>query len=385
MALETSERIQRTERAGIPVHWADLPGPFTAALAFRVGAADERLPQRGITHLVEHVALSTLGRREHPFNGCVDAATTVFGAEGERDEVLEFLRLVAGALCELPDAHFEIERRVLRAEAEGHDPGVVGRLLDHRFGSSGFGLVTTASSACAGSRERPARVVRSARHARERRGVDLGEPPQDLGIALPDGIRRPQPRPSRWTRAAGLRGGGLRRRRADRPRRTLDGAADRDAAGGRALYDTVRSERGLAYAPSGDYSELDARLGHAFLGSDCQDEDAPVVLDALWRTVRTLAADGATADELDRYRRRAARALGDPERGAVSSAITPSGAARRPGAQRRGARARAGRARRGGGRRRDGPGGPQRDPARPSGCPPPGDELEPLRPRRRSR
>ena len=30
--------------------------------------------------------------------------------------------------------------------------------------------------------------------------------------------------------------------------------------------------------------------------------------------MRTLAADGATADELDRYRRRAARALGDPER-----------------------------------------------------------------------
>ena len=152
MALETSERIQRTERAGIPVHWVDLPGPFVAALAFRVGVADERLPQRGITHLVEHVALSTLGRREHPFNGCVDATTTVFGAEGERDEVLEFLRLVAGALRELPEASFEIERRVLRAEAEGHDPGVVGRLLDHRFGSPVSAWSTTASSACAGSR-----------------------------------------------------------------------------------------------------------------------------------------------------------------------------------------------------------------------------------------
>lgn len=74
MDLETT-RPERTERAGIPTYWADVPGPFTAALAFRTGIADEVLASHGITHLLEHVVLSAVGRREHPWNGSVDGTT----------------------------------------------------------------------------------------------------------------------------------------------------------------------------------------------------------------------------------------------------------------------------------------------------------------------
>jgi predicted Zn-dependent peptidase len=316
MALETSERTQRTERAGIPVHWAEVEGRFTAALAFRTGVADERLSNRGITHLIEHVALSELGRREHPWNGCVDAATTIFAAEGERDEVLEFLRLVGDALCDLPEDRVELERRVLRAEAEHYDPGVVGRMLDHRFGSAGFGLLNYGEIGLRWLQPADLRQWCGSRFTRGNAVVWMtGEPPEDLGLAFRDGPRLPQPAPEPLE--LGLPGyvaegrGGV----------ALTGLAERSAAlrvamhvAGERLYDVVRGERGLAYAPAGGYSELDARLGHAFLGSDCQDDHAPAVLEALWRTVRELAADGATEEELDRYRRQSARARNDPDR-----------------------------------------------------------------------
>ena len=298
--------------------------------------------------------------------------------------MLEFLRLVAGALCDLPDAHFEIERRVLRAEAEGHDPGVVGRLLDHRFGSSGFGLLNYGELGLRWLAPSDLREWCAAHFTRANAVVWMsGEPPQDLGIALPR--RRPAPQPAPEPLDCELPAyvaegcGGV----------ALTGLGERSTAlrvamqlAGERLYDTVRSERGLAYAPSGGYSELDARLGHAFLGSDCQDEDAPVVLDALWRTVRTLAADGATAEELDRYRRRAARALGDPERPRgqlgyhalgelLDDPVLSDAELERELDELDGAAVAAA----------------MDQVARsaillgPNGCPPPGDELEPLRPR----
>jgi hypothetical protein len=42
---------------GVSTYWVATGGPFRAVLAFRVGAADETLPIRGICHLVEHLAI----------------------------------------------------------------------------------------------------------------------------------------------------------------------------------------------------------------------------------------------------------------------------------------------------------------------------------------
>src|SRR5687767_3382181 len=97
-----AQEPQRTERGGLPVWWADVPGSFFASLMFRVGQADEALATRGLTHLVEHLALFALGRRDHPFNGFVDDVRCVFYATGEQDEVLDFLHGVAASLRSLP-------------------------------------------------------------------------------------------------------------------------------------------------------------------------------------------------------------------------------------------------------------------------------------------
>ena len=59
--------VHRTEVDGVPVFWADGPGNAVGQLVFRVGQADEPLPLRGMTHLIEHLALASLGL--HLFHG----------------------------------------------------------------------------------------------------------------------------------------------------------------------------------------------------------------------------------------------------------------------------------------------------------------------------
>jgi hypothetical protein len=45
--------LHDTEVDGIPVVWSEVPGPLRAGLLFRVGQADERLVERGVTHLAD--------------------------------------------------------------------------------------------------------------------------------------------------------------------------------------------------------------------------------------------------------------------------------------------------------------------------------------------
>ena len=294
----------------MPVWWADAPGEFFCSLMFRAGIADETLATNGITHLVEHLALFALGRRDHAFNGFVDDSRCVFYASGERDEVLEFVRLAAAAVHELPVDRLETERRVLRAEASGSG-GLFQRLRGHRYGAAGYGLVNYQEL---GLRWLGPDEVQGWARDRFTRGNAVlwmtGEPPEDLDLGLPDGPRIPPAEPAplalqhpaylgEGTGGAVLAGTG--------PRSTpLRAAAE---AASERLYDRLRRERGMAYAPYADYSVLGARLAHVALGADCSDDDAPVVLEEIWRTAQELAADGATEEELERYRRGALRSL----------------------------------------------------------------------------
>ena len=50
-----NREVNQTTIDGVPVIWAEAPGPIRATLMFRVGRVDERLPWSGITHLVEHL------------------------------------------------------------------------------------------------------------------------------------------------------------------------------------------------------------------------------------------------------------------------------------------------------------------------------------------
>src|SRR6476620_3926655 len=78
---------------GVPVYWTDATtAPPTIALIFRVGFVYEAFGHRGVTHLVEHLALNGLRGAPYSFNGYVTSTTTVFTASGNAEDVVAFVR-----------------------------------------------------------------------------------------------------------------------------------------------------------------------------------------------------------------------------------------------------------------------------------------------------
>jgi hypothetical protein len=118
-----------------------MPGRIRAALAFRVGQADEPHHMAGITHLIEHLALSGLGEQPYEYNGFVDQVRTVFITSGTATQVVAFFRHVTAALPALPLDRVAIERRIIETEAAGHYQASFRGTMRLRYGAIGFGTV----------------------------------------------------------------------------------------------------------------------------------------------------------------------------------------------------------------------------------------------------
>ncbi len=80
--------VVETEIGGIPVLFAQRDdGVCSAGLVFRVGGADEHLAVRGVTHLVEHLALRAAGLPPaHVRDGLSDLVTR-FSVTGTPEQV----------------------------------------------------------------------------------------------------------------------------------------------------------------------------------------------------------------------------------------------------------------------------------------------------------
>lgn len=126
-----------TTRDGVTLVHAQKPGPTTVNLMFRVGQADERLAERGITHLVEHLALFPLGIRDHHSNGQTGTHVTTFHATGTASEVTSFLAAVCSAVNDLPVERLESEKLVLRTEASQRGAWTFADLAIWRHGAVG--------------------------------------------------------------------------------------------------------------------------------------------------------------------------------------------------------------------------------------------------------
>ena len=313
---DLSDEPQRTDWGGIPVLWAEAPAPFIGALMFRVGRADETLRTSGLTHLVEHLALSKFERGPYDYNGRVEAAIAAFWASGEPDEVVRHLTEVAHGLGDLPLERLESEKRILQAEAGMAANNLDARLMGLRYGPVGYGLVNQAELAL--DWVKPADV---SEWARERFTTDnavvwlTGRPPESLeGLDLPAGRRIPPPSPEPIPSlelpsylASGT--GGV----------ALSLITERTAAVHAAFqialeraHGRLRRDAALSYAPGGSYFPLDGRSVHITLNADCKDQDAAGVQKELLSVVYELAEQGPTDEELDRDRVMLARALRDP-------------------------------------------------------------------------
>ncbi len=312
----TANEIQRSEIDGVPVFWTPDAPRRMVSLLFRVGRADETVAAGGLTHMVEHLALFGLGRRQaYEYNGFVRGLRTTFFARGEPDELVAFVNHVCGALGDLPLDRLAAEGRVLRTEASGRGQSLEDLLLWLRYGSTGPGLQAIREWALAAPS-----ADQVAGWARERfsRGNLVawvsGPLPPGLRFALPEGSRCVAPEPSpipfetpAWTADAEQRVSvSFVANRHDWLSATLQIVARR-------LTETLRYERGLIYDLGISYEPIATRLAHAFVSATALPAHAGDVERALVETLWDVRLHGATQDELDQAVTEFRRGREDPE------------------------------------------------------------------------
>jgi hypothetical protein len=232
-------------------------------ITFRVGHADETFLTRGMTHLVEHLAMHALGERLHPNNAFVDSTTTTFHATGTPSEVAAFLTDVCRALGQLAADRLETERRVLRSEAADRSGSLIGQLLLWRFGLRGFGLADSREWALENVTIDDVRSW-SARYFTAANSVAWfsSAPPDGLRIELPPGAPLAAPDAVEIVATPGHFDG------------PADGIAvsflgDRSSASavaagmlGRRLQTQLRLDKGLLYDVNGNYLRLTETVSH---------------------------------------------------------------------------------------------------------------------------
>ncbi|WP_086789733.1 insulinase family protein, partial [Crossiella equi] len=253
----------RTEIDGVPVFWSAHDGDLTAGLVFRVGSADEQLARRGITHLVEHLALSELDERPDHVNGAVDATLTTFLHKGSPERVAEFFARLCGVLADLPVTRLAVENQLLLTEADARGRDIASSLAIWRYGAATYGL--PGYDECGIGLHTPEEVRAWARGWFTRGNAAMwligGPPPEGLRFPLPDGPRVPPPLPT----------SALRRTPAYFHAQ-LNGIAassviERSAAGiayadllQRRLYQNLRVAQGISYSQSASYDRRDGDM-----------------------------------------------------------------------------------------------------------------------------
>jgi hypothetical protein len=307
--------VQRTEIDGVPVFYVDTPGPMTGALTFRVGQGDETLIGRGITHVIEHLALAPVVAEHRASNGRVAMTITLFEAEGEPEELGGFFTHAARSLSELDYDRLETERRVLRTE-DRRRGGSLGALAHGlRFGPAGYGLVDFPELGLFGATPETIEAWRTRWFTRGNAALWLsGPPPDNLDLsALPEGELIPPPRPEplpyklpAWYPAADSyiavsllapRGNAL----------WMAGGILQER-----LYERLRSSEGRSYEVSVGYDPMTAHDASLLIVVDTLPEEAESVRDALSVELHKFARSGATEEELAEVMRLRERAGRDP-------------------------------------------------------------------------
>lgn len=293
--------VNQTAIDGVPVVWADVPGPLRATLMFRVGRVDERLSWSGITHLVEHLALFHLGPRQtYEFNGGVTSNRTVFYATGEPADIVAFMAHVTASLGNLPFDRLETEKTVLLAEASSRPVSPADLMFSLRFGARGNGLHRYKEFGL--YHLTPTWVAAWAARGFSRDNAVLwlsGPPPPNLHLTLPAGQRMPEAPaipmklglPAYVKAPVGGAGVSMVGPRSTPLAMASSIAADR-------LLKRLRYDKGIAYSVGGGYFPMDSQQAHLSLWTDAQAGQSATVLNDTVQSVYALSTEGPTPDEL---------------------------------------------------------------------------------------
>lgn len=295
--------LHDTTRDGLRVLAADSGREtMRASLMFRVGQADETLVTRGWTHLVEHTALHGWQDPRLSFNASVGLFRTQFDLDGEREAVLEHLRLLATWLADPDLSRLDHEARVLRAEAEQRPIGPLAQAYEWRFGARGPGLVgydefglsrvdPDGVRAWATSRFVADNAVLAADHVL----------PDDFTLPLGRGVRSRAELPPV---VASTLPGSFEVARGF----AAVGHVSRGWATGlapeilrRSLVERLRHDEGAAYSPWADVERVNSDGALLVCGSDVSQAGTPGALEHVWRVVEHLGAQGPSQELLDDF------------------------------------------------------------------------------------
>ncbi|MFF4093247.1 M16 family metallopeptidase [Streptomyces sp. NPDC001834] len=298
--------IRETEVDGIRTVLAPASDEtFTAGLFFRVGVADETLATAGVTHLVEHLALHSLGLSDLHYNGATAATYTLFHVTGTPEEVTTHLNGVCAALRDLPVERLETEREILRTEAAGRSVGPDHQLPMWRYGAQGYGLTSYAEF---GTWHLTAEAVLDWARTRFTRDnavlwITSDTVPDSLDLTLPAGAPQPLPTLSSalpvapaYTRGGS---GGV----------VMDGIVRRSTAAtlfaevfSRALYADLRQKGGYSYTAEAGYRPRDAEFATITAFADALPMKQDAVVGGFVDVVARLRAGTIDQAELDAAR-----------------------------------------------------------------------------------
>ena len=304
---------------GVPVLFADRPGPVNGGLLFRVGWSDEPLARAGITHLIEHLALH--GR--HDVTGHHNATTgesiTHFHAAGTEAEVVAALSGTCAALRELPLARMEAEKEILRTETAGRSLGPHDRQRLERYGARGPGLAGYEGFGLSAITAEDVDDWVSEWFVTGNAVVWItgAAIPPSLDLRLPPGERRPVPA---WTdllasTPAFFRGapGGV----------LMDAVIPRSAAGSlfakvasRALFRSLREKGGYSYAAQCEYEPIGADSARVTMYADALENAQAAATGGLVDVLAALRGGAVDANDLRASQEATRLALEDPYRGA---------------------------------------------------------------------
>ena len=191
--------IEQFEIDGVPTLLTRAAtGPAHAGLAFRVGFADEPLSRRGITHLIEHLALHSTGGADYHYNGATGVEYTFFHMQGAAEDLAGFLGQVCASLRDLPMHRLAVEKDLLRAEANGRSHGPAETMALWRHGARDYGMPSYPEWGLPAITPDDLRAWVARYFTRDNAVLWLAgaDVPADLRLELPDGVRRPAPAPS---------------------------------------------------------------------------------------------------------------------------------------------------------------------------------------------
>ncbi|MEV0896157.1 insulinase family protein [Actinoplanes sp. NPDC049802] len=249
--------ITRTEVDGVPALLAPTTGPMHAGLVFRVGHADEPLTRRGITHLIEHLALFSFGVADYHYNGATGIEHTLFHMRGAETDIVAFLNGVCAGLHDLPMHRLAIEKEILRTEENGRGENAADALAPWRYGARDHGMPGYPEWGLTGLTPDHLRTWTAHYFNRQNAALWIAGPgvPAGLELKLPEGMRRPPPAPSSAlpVRPAYFPG--------DSDVVAWDAVVDRGAGAAvfadvlkRSLFRSLRQESGLSYQVHTEYT-----------------------------------------------------------------------------------------------------------------------------------